>query len=194
MAEPLRTIPPPPPPPEPVAPPLVRPWFYWLVGVLVLACVALVVVLNILGERQRLTRDKLDAARLRWREANIRDYDIDVRVSGSAPGHYQVRVRDGVVVQAWMNGRPFEELRLARPWTVTGMLEDVLPRELETLDKMGSQRCYSSVEFDPKLGYPRKYLHTVNQRTTSWEVRLELVAPAAAAVPSGAVNRTPPAP
>jgi hypothetical protein len=187
MPEPLPTIPPPPPPPPDAAVrPLARLWFYWLVGLLVLACVALVVALNILSEQQRLTREKLDAARLRWREARITDYDIDVRVSGSAPGHYQVRVRGGQIIQGTMNGRPFEELRLAFPWTVTGMLEEVLVRELENLERPGGQRCFSMVEFDAKLGYPRKYLHTIDQRTTSWEVRLMIVPPESKATPTAA--------
>lgn len=183
MPEPLPTMPPTTPLPDTAVRPHARLWFYWLVGLLVLACVGLVVTLNIFSERQRLTREKLDAARLRWRDAHITDYDIDVRVSGSAPGHYQVRVRGGQVVQGLMNGRPFEELRLAIPWTVKGMLEEVLLRELENLERPGGQRCFSMVEFDAKLGYPRKYLHTIDQHTTSWEVRLLIVPPESNASP-----------
>ncbi|HMP01499.1 MAG TPA: DUF6174 domain-containing protein [Gemmatales bacterium] len=177
MAEPLSSSPLPKPLPlEPIKQPA-RLWFFWLVGLLIFACLALVIVLNILSSRQRLDRDKLDAARLRWKLADIKDYDIDVRVTGSAPGHYQVRVRGGQVVQGLMNGQPFQDLRLAWPWTIDGLLEEVLPRELETLQSPEGHRCYSMVEFDPKLGYPRRYVHTINQRTTSWEVQLAPVTP-----------------
>lgn len=156
-------------PPRPQPP---RYWLYALVAVFVFVCVALVAILNFWSAQKRLERDKLDAARLRWRESGIKDYNLDIAVSGALSASYHIRVRNGQPAEGCtQNDKPFENPNQIRFWTVEGLLEEVLMRELENIEKDPS--CHSQVVFDAKLGYPVDYMKVSKENVTRFALRLQ---------------------
>src|SRR5262245_14218981 len=94
-----------------------RRWLWLVAGVLVLALFVLG-GMALYNRQQRLTPEKLEAARARWASAGLRDYDIEVTVTGGTAGVYHVHVRNGQAVGGTVNGQPFDRLEQAHPWTV----------------------------------------------------------------------------
>ncbi len=134
-------------------------WFWWLMGGVPLLLVAGLIGLVVYNNQFRLTAEKLEAAKARWRDAGIRNYQIKVEVSGGTTGSYVVDVRDGAIHQATLNGKPFAQLDQAEPWTVPGLFQ-VLERDLENDAKPGSPATYTKVRFDPQDGHPIRYVRS----------------------------------
>lgn len=151
--------------------PLLRVWFWWLVGGLVVGCIGFVVLLNLLNRQKLLTRDRLDAARLRWKRADIRDYDLSVTVRNNETMRYELQVRKGNLAHATLNDRPLEP-RKAQFWTIDGLLDDIFERELAAESRPGMPPCYSLVDFDPETGQPVRFLRHGDGQTTVVELRL----------------------
>jgi|GEM_PF-2720325 len=108
-----------------------------------------------------LTADGLAAARDKWRQASIVDYDIRYRMHGS---EYAVRARGGAVVEALVNGKPAMSSDLYN-YGVEGLFE-VLELELENLnDPNGpfasqAQNIIVRVRFNESFGYIERYLRS----------------------------------
>lgn len=155
-------------------PPRRRLWPWALLGLAtgVLACV---VVLNIWNSQLTLTEEKLAAARLRWEGSHVRNYDIRVIVSGNADATYDLSVRGGKVVAAKHNGQPFEQPEKAYPWTVPGLFDVVLQRDLDTDKEPDCPPSYTQVEFDPSDGHPVRYLRTSARHRIQMDVTLTAV-------------------
>ena len=141
-----------------------RPWL-WLLGGLALV-VAVVVVLNFVNAGRVLTRARLDAARELWRAANVASYNLTANVTGRTQGQYTLQVRRGAIVAATLEGMPWVGPdgqgvnHQARYWTVAYLFDEFLPRELENATKPNAPPCYLTVEFDSKLGYPRRFVRS----------------------------------
>lgn len=123
--------------------------------------------------RNRLTQEKLDAARERWRAAGIESYAIDVTVSGVTSGQYHVVVRNGKITEAKINDQPFDDLAKARPWTVPELF-NILQLDLDNESKPGTPGAYTQVEFDAEAGYLVHYLRHQHGGRQRVEIRVVL--------------------
>lgn len=139
--------------------PLVR-----IAPVLGLALAALVLAGCSAG--QPVTADALRAARQKWGDAGVRDYELEWRSSGSSSAHYYVTVRRGSVEKVESvapDGRRFE-LHPAEPrfYGVEGLfttIDDELA-QLRTPRPFGQPagtKVVMRFTTDPKLGYPLSY-------------------------------------
>jgi hypothetical protein len=128
-----------------------------------------------------LTRAEWERSLERWEAAAVRDYELEVSVTGRQAATYAVFVRDGEVSQATRNGQPLPQRRTWTTWTVHGMFETIA-RDLESVERHATGRADSSTPqlqlraaFHPELGFPQQYLRTEMVRfganpEVSWEV------------------------
>lgn len=130
----------------------------WLKVALVGGSVGLLVALGItFALRPRtpsLTATALAGAEQRWRDAQVRDYDLELEVMGAQPARYAVEVRGGEAISAERNGIAVSQRRVWETWTVPGMF-DTLASDVATLEKTDSLvvRC----TFDERTGVPTSY-------------------------------------
>ncbi len=116
-----------------------------------------------------------------WDSAGVRDYDVEVAVTGRQAATYSVQVRDGQVSSATRNGEPLPQRRTWTTWTVEGMFETIA-RDLESVERHATGRAESNTPqlqlraaFHPELGFPQHYLRTEMVRfgsnpEVSWRV------------------------
>ena len=108
-----------------------------------------------------LTAAALEAARQRWLDADVRDYDLRYRMHG---GVYEVTVRDRIVTDVQLNGRPASSADF-RAYGVHGWF-DILEMELENLSDPGGpfagreQSMLMRVRFHAELGLVERYLRS----------------------------------
>jgi hypothetical protein len=79
-------------------------WFFAVLAVLALAAILIPIVYNL---RQQLRPEQLAAARERWRQNGVSDYDLTIEVrhdTDSQADEYAVQVRGGKVVSWVVNG------------------------------------------------------------------------------------------
>jgi hypothetical protein len=117
----------------------------------------------------------LDDAIVRWEKNGPRSYDLEVVQSGVNPGKVQVEVRDGVVTQAFHNGRPLKK-HTWDSWSVLGLFE-IIREDLDVCAKEAKQNpggrpsIFSRGRFDPKFGYPLVYRRmTPTGQDAEWKV------------------------
>ena len=131
-----------------------------LMGVAFLATLA-VTWFVIREPMEPLTAESLREARIRWREADIHDYEIRYDMHGS---RYDVRVRDGLVVDLKVGGKQ----PVSADWgaySVEGLF-DVLDMEVENLTDsygpFGSQAgsVIARVRFNQEHGHIERYLRS----------------------------------
>jgi hypothetical protein len=142
-----------------------------------LGIVLLVVALLVRGHMPPLTADELEQAELRWQATRLRDYDMEVSVSGRQPSNFHLEVRRGEPVALTRNGVA-PRRGMWDVWTVPGMF-DTLQQELDhaanPAGPFGSPPGTQVVEratFDERYGFPKKY-HRIVMGTPleiSWEV------------------------
>jgi hypothetical protein len=109
-----------------------------------------------------LTDADLTAAQKRWQEKEPVSYDMDIEIRGAQPGSAHVEVRNRVVTTASRDGKVTPE-RTWNTWAVPGMFE-MLSRDLEiaedpekAIQAAPGTKWRLWAEFDPQLGYPRRY-------------------------------------
>jgi len=128
-------------------------------GAFTVAAVATLVALR--EPMEPLTRAALDAARRRWREAGIADYDLTVRMNGS---RYEVEVRGHIVTKAMVDGRPPSTADVAA-YSVDGLF-DTLRLDLDNRDDPAGpfagrgSSLVMRVRFNAALGYVERYLRS----------------------------------
>jgi len=110
-----------------------------------------------------LTRADYEAAADRWNASGPADYNLDLVLSGNRPGKIHVEVRNGQATKMERDGVVPSQERTWYYWTVPGMM-DTIAEELEmaespakSFNASGASEVIQRAEFDPKLGYPRKY-------------------------------------
>jgi hypothetical protein len=116
-----------------------------------------------LAERTpELSQMALQAALERWQANGPESYDLDVQIGGVQPGVAHVEVRNGAVTVATRDGRPLDDWNRDE-WTIPSQFE-MLEREFEFQEdpqsEMGAPpgaKLWLRCEFDPKLGYPRRF-------------------------------------
>lgn len=146
-------------------PPRPKYWLYALAVIFIAVCAILGVLLY--NASEKLSGEGLESARRRWKAAGIRDYNIDIIVGGLTQGEYHIEVRKGeVTADSTYNKKPFENLNLARAWTVDALLDEILPQQLE--EGKGNPNCFAAVQYDDQLGYPQTYMKTIDGKQSNF--------------------------
>lgn len=129
------------------------------------------------GRMHRLSEEDLDTARSVWRRSGVRDYDLDVEISGATAGRYSIVVRDGRLQSIERDGRPANPAE-SDQWTVEGLFKTI-DRELQMAwDGARAMRLPEGVQlvilgrFDPTLGYPIDYVRQVTGSGSSVRIRV----------------------
>lgn len=110
---------------------------------------------------ETLTEASLAAARTRWKQANISDYDWQYKLQNDL---YDVTVRDGIVTLITRDGNPTRS-QDARLFSVEGLF-DILSLELENLSNPAgpfaglSGKILMRVRFHSELGYVERFLRS----------------------------------
>lgn len=152
-------------------------WPWWVAGGLSFTLLLGIVFFAPFKRGRPLTRERLREARRRWREKDLKDYDLEIRVGGSQRAFHRIQVRGGKVVRMTTGGADVGS-RPGRYWTVEGLF-GFLETELEHAGK--PERAYGvkdpsqvvlRAEFDPEWGFPRRFLRHVMGRSLEarWEV------------------------
>jgi hypothetical protein len=151
-------------------------WFFLVLGLLGAGAVVIPIVYNL---RQQLTLEQLAEARERWESRGPTSYDLTYmeRIDGQEKGDiYKVKVRRGKVVELKINKEPQKlpaERHLAL--TVPEMFEQIEKHLTE--EEGGKRRNFVTATFDPKLGYPLRYVRRVHgsRSRLEWNVQLKPV-------------------
>lgn len=147
----------------------------------VAAGVGLLVVIAITGRDPlpRLTRETLDAAVARWLQAGPANYDLDLVLTGAQTGNLHIEVRDGDVIKMTRDGKAPVQRRTWDFWSVPNQIammdEDLVAAESDPQRAFGVAdrgQIVLQAEFDPVLGYPRRYRRQVlgTSNTIEWRV------------------------
>ena len=127
------------------------------------------------GGGRDVTADSVAAARKLWKDANIRNYDLEWTTSGAQEGHYLVYVRDGAVRairQVVRNPRDGVVRTIdARPgnmsyYGIDGLFKIIEEERMQLReDRPFGQPKGTAVVLkfvpDAKLGYPSQYRRDV---------------------------------
>lgn len=113
----------------------------------------------------KVTRTELEQASRLWSESGPASYHVQVRVTGRQGARYDVRVRDGVVVEALRNGESLSPGPTLETWSVPGMFRTILldVEGLERRSRGSSDEAAPSTslllrcEFEPERGIPLRY-------------------------------------
>lgn len=158
--------------------------FAWFLGGITLGLIGVGVAWRIKSEKDRmppLASDDWQQARDRWTSADVKNYDVEVVVTGRQAATYAVQVRDGQVFNATRDGQALPQKRTWSTWTVDGMFETIA-RDLDSVERHAQGRAVPGTPnlqlralFDPQLGYPQRYLRTEMVRLgtnpeVSWRV------------------------
>lgn len=150
-----------------------RPWLWYFVLLTVLSVVAVSIQLWYARGRV-LTMEKVLAAEQLWRANGPASYDLNYTTrKGDVTDTYQVQVRKGKAVSVLCNGKPVEE-RLNRYSTMPALLsfiEDYMRMDDEAA-KEGKRRPYAFGDFNPEMGYVRRFAHGQNA-VNGIEIRTE---------------------
>lgn len=126
----------------------------------------------------KLTRDRFEAAKLKWEQAAPKNYNIEIKVTGLQAATYNVQVRRGDVVSASRNGTPLPRRHGFATWSVPGMFSTI-GHDVEQVQaiqdgsaKPGASRLELRGEFDCKFGYPQHYYRYEwkTRNEVSWDV------------------------
>lgn len=126
------------------------------------------------ADLQSVDRRRLDEARARWTEHGPKSYDLEVVVKGLQDAIYEVRVRDGVVAEAFRNQVPLKQERTFETWSVPGMFgtmeSDVETLEFALANPTNPKRIMLTLKakFDEKTGLPLEYLRS------EWQSKIEV--------------------
>jgi hypothetical protein len=157
-----------------------RRFFVWMLIGLGVGMIGMFFVLLVLvrDPTPALTPEIFHAAHNRWNRSAPKNYNIEIRVTGSQPAVYRVEVRDGQAQAAWRNGSPLLQRRTFGTWSVPGMV-GTIGRDIEAVEKHAAgkadpftPRLTLRAEFDPKYSYPAKYrrIEWGSSVEVAWEV------------------------
>jgi hypothetical protein len=130
-----------------------------LVGTLI------VLVLINRGQPPIMTAADFEAAVARWKEHGPESYDLDFDVGLDLVGKLRVEVRRGEVAAMTLEGQPTRQ-HIWDSWSVPGLFEiirlDLARNQSAAKNPEGpkSPPVLQQAEFDPELGFPRRYRRT----------------------------------
>lgn len=175
------------------------PWFLLAVACLVFGGIVGIFILA--GRRDPLiTRPAFDQAQSRWKGAGIRDYDVEIVVTGTQPATYRVEVRDGHAISAARNGVPLTQPRTFATWSIDGMF-GTIETDVRATEKAAGPPSSTATATSPTLilrgrfeverGLPESYFRAdwrLNQEV-SWRIsRFEPIAGGTSETTSSAVE------
>jgi Family of unknown function (DUF6174) len=117
------------------------------------------------GQLPIMTPTEFEAAVSRWNERGPKSYDMDLEGNFDIKGKLHVEVRNGDVTAMSLDRQP-SPARIWEYWSVSGLF-GVVRRDLDrnqaaAKNPGGSlpQPVLQQAEFDPDLGFPRRYQRT----------------------------------
>jgi hypothetical protein len=133
-----------------------------LAAALLLVAVLVGLKIFVADKTPDLTEEAFQAAIQQWEARGPASYDLDVQIGGAQPGIAHVEVRNGEVKVATRDGLPLQDWNKDE-WSIAGQFE-ALEREFEFADDPQREmqappgaRVWLRCDFDPKLGYPRRF-------------------------------------
>jgi hypothetical protein len=155
----------------------VRPLVWGIVIGVGLALLAILLLLFVFarGSLPLVTEDALATATQRWEQRGPQSYRLKILVHGERSGAVELEVRDGEPVGLTRDGR-MPARHTWDFWTVPGQLDAIQSEMTGDPRAMFGVPDHSQViqrgEFDPELGYPRKYERYVlgKDLQIGWEV------------------------
>ena len=136
-----------------------------------------------------VTADSLATAKAAWARAEVRDYQLEWKVSGSNNAHYMVTVRGGevalIVMQTpkgeWITAHPAE----SKAYSVDGLFTTIANEmaQLKSDRPFGQPpgaKVVMRARFDPALGYPHSYHRDVLGTVQGIAIDVIKLTPAAA--------------
>src|SRR6187399_762431 len=127
-----------------------------------LASLVLAVEFFVVERIPLLTQSDFDGAKKRWQEHGPVSYDLDIELRGAQPGRVQVNVRNRVVIAETRDGRVPKE-HTWDTWTIPGMFDtletdmEIAEDPVQAIAAAPGTKWQLWCEFDPVLGYPRRY-------------------------------------
>lgn len=107
-----------------------------------------------------LTEAAFDQAWQRWQAHEVKNYEIEIRVTGAQAATYRVVVEAGEATAAFRNGAPLGQRRTFETWSVPGMFSTIeadVARLFHPAKGSSPARLTLRAQFDPDLGYPQHY-------------------------------------
>ena len=158
-------------------------WISFFVFVTV-ASIGVAVFMILFNLSIQLTPEQLDAARKRWKEKAIKNYDM-VYAEKHSPDDkvttFVVRVRGGEVTEVRMNGKPLVKSaeQVDDPRIFRSM--DALFRDMDrfmTIDtKKDAPKVYVTATFEVETGAMRRYVRRVMRSTERVEILVKEFTP-----------------
>ncbi|MBX7106986.1 MAG: hypothetical protein K1X57_23145 [Gemmataceae bacterium] len=150
-------------------------WFFAVLTALSAAAISINWVYN---QRMQLTPEALEAARTRWAEKGLADYDLRIRKEinsaandTTAPESIVVKVRAKRVTDVTLNGRALEP-RLWPKYDVDAWFDYI--EEFLERDRAKGTPVYSVLDADPADGHPLRYIRRVKGARERQELLFDL--------------------
>jgi hypothetical protein len=144
-------------------------WYFVILIILTITAITVMIVYNM---GQQLKPEQLATARALWAEKGPANYDMEFTQVGSAPGTFQVQVRDGEIVSATMDGRPLERPQY-RYYDMRGLFNSI-DGFLEHDSKPGQPRTFTKAVFAADDGHVVKYIRRVMGSQERLEINVKL--------------------
>lgn len=144
-----------------------RPWRA-LLGLLLVVTLCVVAVLVALRTRfndgvPELTEAAIAAAEAQWESAGPASYALRVKIAGRRPGDVECTVENDEVTSMTRDGRTPSQRRTWDYWTVPAQFDTIRQDMASAADSNGGfgappgSKALLRAEFDPQLGYPKRY-------------------------------------
>ena len=145
-------------------------WYFAILVVLTVAATGTLIVYNL---AQQLKPEQLAAARQLWKEKGPKNYALVFTKKideGDSPDKVSVKVKDGKVVEGFLNGLPIPDKM--HYYSMDKLFEDI-DRFMSLDQEKGKPRVYVRAEFDPNTGAVLWYVRRVMGTQTRLEIKVE---------------------
>ena len=148
-----------------------RGWIWYFVILGVLAAIFITVLVGFIL-RQQLKPEQLEIARTLWKQKGPASYDLEYTKTGTVTGRYKVRVRNGKVQSATLDGEPEKE-RLYVFRDMNALFEDI-DGFLKIDAQPGNPRADMVATFDRTDGHLLKLVRRVMGTSQRLEINVTL--------------------
>jgi hypothetical protein len=144
-------------------------WYFVILALLTITSVTIMIAYN---KSQQLKPEQLAVARALWAEKGPADYDMEYTQIGSASGTIDVKVRNGVIVSATLDGRPLDPAQ-HRYYDMRGLFNSI-DGFLEHDQKPGQPRTFTKATFSAQDGHVIRYIRRVPGSSERLEINVKL--------------------